>query len=114
MITKIITSAVFDSAAVDAKVISFEYNLYQDDGREDEDYLGGYAINSLEVGKVHVHQSTCDAYCSPEGAQYAATMIPLVVSGTTIKTDLVLTAVSTAKTETAGGKTRHTEYYVVT
>lgn len=113
MITKIVTSAVYDSAAANAKIISFEYNLYQDDGREDEDYLGGYAINSKEEGKVHVHQSSCDAFCDPEGSAYAGSMAPLIMAGTAIKTDLPLTSLASSQTKTVGGVIRHTEYYSV-
>jgi len=105
-IARVITSAVYESAAVDAKIISFEFNLY-DAG----EYVGGFSVGKKNVQAVHM--ATSDAWCGPLGAAYVTTMAPLVKAGTAIKTDLTLTEVSTSQTKTAAGVTRHTEYYKV-
>jgi len=109
MITRIITSGVYDSSLPGAKIISFAYNLYSDELNEDGEptYCGGF-----EVGDpMAVHKSSCDAWCDPLGAAYVSTMTPLVKAGTAKRSDLELTDVSNSKTETIAGVTRHTEYY---
>ena len=104
-IARVITSAVYDSAASDALIISFEFNLY-DAG----EYVGGFATGPTQA----VHMATCDAFCDDLGAAYVSTMSMAIQNGTAIKTDLTLTDVSTSETKTAGGVTRHTEYYKLT
>lgn len=103
-IARVITSAVYDSAAPDAKIVSFEFNLY-DVG----EYVGGFAVGETQA----VHMATCDAYCDPLGSAYVSTMSMAIQAGTAIKTDFTLTEVSTSETKTANGVTRHKEYYKV-
>lgn len=105
MITRTITSAVYDSALSDAKIISFEFNLYQDG--DTENYLGGFAVGPIQS----VHRASCDGWCDPLGAAYVSTMSTKIQAGTAVKTDLTLTDVASAETKTSGGVTRHTERY---
>ena len=112
-IARVITSAVYDSADSDAKIISFEYNLYDSVPNEEGDtktYIGGFAVGETQA----VHMATCDAYCDPLGSAYVSTMSMAIKAGTAVKTDLTLTDVSTSSTNTAGDVTRHTEYYKLT
>lgn len=105
MITRTITSAVYDSASPNAKIISFEFNLYADG--DTEKYLGGFAVGPIQS----VHRASCDGWCDPLGAAYVSTMSTSIQAGTAIKTDLTLTEVATSETKTANGVTKHTERY---
>lgn len=111
MITQIITSSIYDSAAANAKIISFEYNLYSDVLDEDGEptYVGGFAVGPINS----VHGATPEALADPNGSAYQASMSESVNAGAALKTDLTLTAVTSARTDVVAGVTRHTEYYRV-